>query len=367
MDLMTFISRIQTGDFLTAMALDPRTQFGVQPRPYLGPTVLPEVVVEENMYREQAIRYRTVIANDGSRYSPVQLKDSGELIGEFAVELGHQDIGRELTGRDYDALVNFLRRAGATATNPPMEAVAQMVNWVDHTILRALVELNEKQRWDAIVNASVVRLGDNGYRETVTYPNPTGHRVSAAGSWSNDTYDPFTDISGMIDMLSDKGYYVNRIISSRKVTRILARNTNIAGRSGRTVVLGGGATTYVGRASSADVNDMFVAEGMPSIEEYDLRYNTTTGTGRFIPEDAMIFLCTTGRDMTIDWGEETLFLSDVFGYHAVGRAVGQADPGRVIKMWSHDDKPPRIRAEGWQASLPVITEPEAIAVITDIT
>lgn len=367
MDLMTFISRIKSGDMLQAMALDPRTQFGVQPRPYLGPTVLPEVVVEENMYKEQAIRYRTVIANDGSRYSPVQLKDSGELIGEFSVELGHQDIGRELTGRDYDALVQFLRRAGDAATNPPMDAVAQMINWVDHTILRALIELNEKQRWDAIVNASVVRLGDNGYRETIAYPNPAGHRAAAAGVWSNDAYDPFNDISGMIDMLSDKGYYVNRLISSRRVTRILARNTNIAGRAGRTIVLGGGATTYVGRANAGDINDMFIAEGIPAIEEYDLRYNTTTGSARFIPDTCMIFLCTTGRDMTIDWGEQTMFLADTFGYHAIGRAVGQSDSGRVIKMWAHDDKPPRIRAEGWQASLPVLTEPEAIAVITGIS
>jgi hypothetical protein len=367
MDLMTFVSRIQTGNMLQAMVLDPRTQFGVPVRPYLGPSILPEILVPENMYKEQAIRYRTVIANDGSRYSPVQIKDSGDLIGEFSVELGHQDIGRELTGRDYDALVTFLRRSGATTDTPPMEATAQMINWVDHTIVRALVELNEKQRWDAIVNASVVRLGDNGYRETVSYPNPAGHRVAAAGAWSSDAYDPFDDISGMIDFLSDKGYYVDRLISSRKVTRILARNTNIAGRAGRTIVLGGGATTFVGRANDSDVNDMFVAEGIPPIETYDLRYNTSIGQSRFIPDDCMVFLCTTGRDMTLDWGEETLFLSNVFGYQAIGRAVGQDDPGRVVKMWAHDDKPPRIKAEGWQTSLPVLTEPEAIAVITGIS
>lgn len=367
MDLMTFISRIQTEGMLQVMALDPRTQFGAQPRDYLGPTVLPEILVGENMFKEQAIQYRTVIANDGSRYSPVQIKSTGELIGEFSVELGHQDIGRELTGRDYDALLAYLRRAGATATNPPMEATTQIINWVDQTILRALVELNEKQRWDALVSASVTRLGDNGYREVVSYPNPSGHRAAAGGTWSSDSYDPFDDIAGMVDMLADKGYYANRIISSRKVVRILARNSNIAGRAGRTVVLGGGATTYVGRANETDINDMFVAEGLPPIEQYDLQYNTAGGRGRFIPDDCMIILCTTGRDATIDWGEEQLFLSNTFGYHAIGRAVGQSDPGRVIKMWAHDDKPPRIRAEGWQASLPVITEPEAIAVITGIS
>lgn len=367
MDLMTFISRIQGEGMLQAVALDPRTQFGAQPREYLGPTILPEVLVPENMFKEQSIQYRTVIANDGSRYSPVQVKESGELIGEFSVELGHQDIGRELTGRDYDALVAYMRRSGASSGNMSMEAAAQVIDWVDHTVLRALVELNEKQRWEAIVNAQVVRLGDNGYRETVSYPNPAGHRVAAGGSWSSDAYDPFMDISGTIDMLSDKGYYVDRIIGSRRVVQMLARNTNIAGRAGRTIVLGGGATTYVGRASAGDVNQMFEAEGIPAIEQYDLRYNTATGASRFIPDNCLIFLATTGRDMSIDWGEDQMFLSNIFGYHAIGRAVGQAESGRVIKMWSHDDKPPRIRAEGWQASLPVITEPEAIAVITGIS
>jgi hypothetical protein len=55
------------------------------------------------------------------------------------------------------------------------------------------------------------------------------------------------------------------------------------------------------------------------------------------------------------------------GYTAIGRGAGQASNGRVIRAEAFDNKPPRIEAEGWQTALPVITEPEALAVISSIS
>jgi hypothetical protein len=37
-----------------------------------------------------------------------------------------------------------------------------------------------------------------------------------------------------------------------------------------------------------------------------------------------------------------------------------------VRAEHKEDKPPRIEAQGWQTSLPVITEPEAIGVLTGI-
>ena len=45
----------------------------------------------------------------------------------------------------------------------------------------------------------------------------------------------------------------------------------------------------------------------------------------------------------------------------------QAAPGRVIRSEAFESKPPRIEAEGWQTSLPVVTDPEAVAVIESIS
>jgi hypothetical protein len=81
----------------------------------------------------------------------------------------------------------------------------------------------------------------------------------------------------------------------------------------------------------------------------------------------MLFVSFTGQDRNIDLGDNDRVAAETLGYTAVGRGVGQAGPGRVVIANAFDDKPPRIHAEGWQTSLPVITEPEAIAVITDIS
>ena len=59
-------------------------------------------------------------------------------------------------------------------------------------------------------------------------------------------------------------------------------------------------------------------------------------------------------------------VENTIGYVGVGRAVGQRAPGRVVRVEAFNNKPPRIEAEGWQTTLPVIADPESIAVIKGI-
>lgn len=362
MDIAALVNQLMTDGTVRTLALNQRTQFGIQPRAYLGATLLPERTVSENAYREDSIRYRTVIANSGTRYSPSQKKGT-DIIGTFLVELGDSDIAVELTARDYDALIRLLQ------SNPTMEATAALTNFLDRKVTLALVEYNEKQRWDAIVDASVVRTGDNAYTETVTYSNPSGHRANAGGTWSSDAYDPFADILAMADLLEGKGYMVGRIITSRTVLSILSGNDKVKTRTGvATINTSGQIAATPGRAARDAINLSLERDGLPPIEIYDLQYRTQTGTGYFLSRAAFVMVATTGRDETIDLGDsEDLTLNDTLGYTAVGRPAGQPDPGRVIRMEAKEDKPPRIEAEGWQTSLPVITEPEGIAVIKAIS
>lgn len=362
MDLMTLLRDMENdAQGLKAIALNPLAQFGRAPRSYLGATILPEKPVEENAYREDNIRYRTIIANSGTRYSPSQ-KRAGDLIGSMLVELGESDILREFTGRDYDALVRMLMR------NDSMEGMAALTNWLDTSVNLGLVELLEKQRWDAIVSASVVRSGDNGYTETVSYSNPSGHRAAAGGTWSSDAYDPFADITAMADLLASKGYTVNRIITSRTVASILAGNDKVKARVGVAVVSASGQIQgAVGRASLDAINSALTRDGLPPMELYDLQYRTQSGSSFFLPRTVFVMLASTGRDEEYDAGDSVKLVTDTLGYTAVGRAVGQSEPGRYIRMEAKTDKPPRIIGEGWQTALPVITEPEAITVINTIS
>ena len=140
-------------------------------------------------------------------------------------------------------------------------------------------------------------------------------------------------------------------------------------RGGRINVQPAGLTNQpAGRATIDDLNGTFGSDGLPNLQLYDLQSRTQTGSSFYLPRDVMVLFATTGRDESIDRGDaEPLNLPNTLGYSAVGRAQGQSEPGRVIKVNAREDKKPySIAAEGWQTTLPVITEPEGIYVISGI-
>lgn len=359
--LASLLDAMRADGTIQTIAANRRAQFGRTGRNYVGTSLLPERLVPNNAFREESVRYRTVIANDGTRYSPTQLK-AGDLIGSFLVELGESDIARQFDSQMYDALLSYLM------TNQSMEAVASVTNWLDTTVNLALIEHSEKQRWQAIVDASVVRVGDNAYSEDVPYSNPAGHRAAESAPWSTDTTDIYADIIAMKQLLASKGYAVNRMFTSTNVLAIMAGNDTVKTRTNRVVVNASGQITSVGGSAARDEMDRaLMADGLPAIETYDLQYRTQEGTEYFLKRDVFVLVATTGQDESIDFGDQVELFPDTLGYLAIGRAAGQSAPGRVIQAEAKTDKPPRIEGEGWQTSLPVILHPEAIAVIHTIT
>jgi hypothetical protein len=249
-----------------------------------------------------------------------------------------------------------------------MAAVAQMTNWLDTTIVRALVEVLEVYRWQAIVDGVATLVGDNAYNDTVTYPTFADLRGAAGGNWSDNTYDPFTDIAARMQAMSNRGINAARFIMGRQAVNKMLNNTLVRTRVGRAVVSPTGQIKgTIGMATLADVNAALQADGIPPIELYDLMYQTEVGSKFFLRRDAAVLVGASGVDERIDLGGgqyETI--ENVIGYTGVGIAAGQATPGRYIRSVAQEDKPPRVEAEGWQTALPVITQPEAFAVITGI-
>jgi Phage major capsid protein E len=369
MDLGTLITQLISDGSFATLLLNPLAQFGRPTRRYIGATLLPERPVMENQYEELGIRYRTVIANAGTRYSPAQ-KKGNEIIGSFDVKLGHSDIANEFTGRDYDALIRLLQRIASGQSNLSENAIAAVTGWFDSTIVLALKEFNEKERWDAIVDAQVVRQGDNAFTETVNISNPAGHRVNALGQWSDDSYDPFDDIFAMAELLFSKGYTVNRIITGQDVIFKLGKNAKVRAAVGmHTVATAGGAVQQVaGRATPQQINAYMGENNLPPMEPYNLQYRRQDGTDYFLKRGTFVMVATTGRNEEIDRGDnEILTMENVIGYEAVGRAAGQAMPGPASDVKAQTDKPPRVEAQSWQTSFPVIVEPEAVGVIKEIT
>ena len=361
MDISTLIRTMERDGSLTSIAQNSRAQFGRRTRTYLGASLLPERLVQQNAYRENSVRYRTVIANDTARYSPVQIKQSG-LAGSMLVELGESDIGSPFTAEMYDTF------RGLLMTNQSMPAVAQLTNWADVTLNLPLVELNELQRWQAIVDAQVVRRGDGEYLDTVQYPNPSGHRVAQSAPWSTDTTDIFEQIFTMAELLKGKGFSLSRIITSTPVLSKMSLNDTVRTRTGvATINPAGQISATAGRATAEVINAILQRDDIPPIEVYNEMYRTQSGSGYFLKRDVMVFIAATGRDESIDLGDDEDLLPDTLGYMAIGRAAGQAGPGRVLRLEAFEDKPPRIDGQAWQTALPVITEPEAIGIVHSIT
>ncbi len=358
MDLLALFNRLMADGILARVAMDVGALFSDgRSRLFLGPSLLPERATE-NSFTDYGIRFRTVIANDGTRYSPAQLKTDEGFVGSVKVEVGHSDIARQFTGRDYDLFLALLQ------TKPEMEAVVQFLNWVDVEVNRALLDLNEKQRWQAIVAGQVLRKGDNGYTEL----------VAIAGQWSLDTYDPIPDILAGVDLLASKGYAVGRMISSRKVAGILGRNALVRQRGTATLSVSTAGQIQgrpPTRLAAPALNAVLQSEGLPDLEVYDEQYRDYAGPHRFLQEDALILTASTGRDeriarVNLQGSGSFDILTDTIGYTALGRPVGVPSAQRVIRAWPHDDKPPRVHAEGWQATIPVITEVESIWVASNI-
>lgn len=355
---------------------DPTAQFGTGEVPYLGATLLPERRVEDNVFREQGIKYKTFLAQAGSYYSPAQLNTAGEIVGSFLVELGKNDQADQVTAQTYKTLMALLR------DKRPRDALLAATRWFDFHILRPHLDLDEKYRWDAIIKAMVTRRGSNGYLETVDYPNPPGHRpppipsgtVATPTGWydTSGSYDPFEDVFAVADMMSRKGYSLSRILTgSRKIPSVLGRNPVVRERtSSVTFTADGDLSARPGRATATQINGYLGEESIPPIEIYNKTYFAREGNGSkeylYIPDNVLVFIGGTQQTEVLDLGQErgVLELENTLGYYALGTTAQDYRPGRTTNIEERNLYPGGMYAEAVSLTLPVIMEPEAIAILT---
>lgn len=366
MDINTLVDQLAGDGEFDRILRNPLAQFGTAQRPLLFARWLPERTVEENSYREEGLRYRTVIANNGTRYSPVQIKNS-VISGDFLVELGHSDIGSELKAKEYDALLKLISQAQGgvvgRGNKPTMEAIAQLTRWADATLTQPLAQKRELERAQAICDGTVTIKGDNGFEYAVELANPAGHRVTAnLSDWQDPDYPIYDDILAGVEFMASKGYTISSIMTGSTIRSYLSKNNDIKSRVGKVVVNATGQIMgATGRASLDQINEMFSEDGLPPITLYDTQYHTQSDSGYFLKRTDFVMAATTGRDETIDLGDdEPLVISNTLGYTAIGRPAGQNTPGPHVEVTAHRNKPPRIEGEAWQTSFPVQTEVEGI-------
>lgn len=364
MDILTLLEKAQ-GDIYKVVS-NPLAQIGPMGKPYIGLQLMPERLVDENQFTETRINYKTIVANDGTRYSPVQIK-GGVYVGEFDVKLRSSDIGSEFTGKDYDAVVKILKRY--TDDDFPMLAVIQLLKWVDKTVVQPLTVKNEKMVWECVVDALVKRSGDNGYQEDVPISNPSGHRAAAGGVWSDPSYNPLDDIYARASFLAGKGMKVRRQIAGTTVLNKILSNPKVQAAARGFIAVSGGA--LVGSENRLTLNGLnaFLGENeLPPIEKYDKTYHTQTSTEFFLKRDAFVQIAETDQTEEIPVADgDPLIIENTLGYVGIGTNSGESNPGRSIVTEAFSRKPKRIEGEGSQESFPVNQNPEAVGVIHTIT
>ena len=350
MDIQSLIQQMTTQNQFTRATNLPGLTLGLAARRYLGATVLPVRVVRENAFRDTSIAYRTVMANTGTRYSPVVI-EKGAMVGSMLVELGEIDIGSTFTAQEYDALVEIL---GAGRS---MEAQAELLQWAMRTLALPVQERLEKQRWEALDDAQVIREGANGYEEVVDYPNPAGHRISG-GSLLDPDIDPVEVLLTQQQLLASKGYETGRIITSLKAANLFARHPKVR------AAIGGEGSTVPVRVTRERVNEYLADNILPAIEVYDLTTRKRDGTVvRCKRENAMTLVADTGRDAQVDLPDDIRELPNTLGYAAIGRAAGQPTSGIVTLVEYRNKKPVGLYGESYATGGVVVQDPEAVAVV----
>jgi hypothetical protein len=368
MELRQLVDSMLDGDMFTRIVNNPMAQFGPKNRRYLGATLLPEEN-KLNAYKETYIQYRSNVANAGTRYSPPQMKGNA-LTGSMFVELAESDIAAEFSSQDYDTIMDLIKALpdNTALGEVPPQAMTLMFRWAEQMLLTPLLEFNEMCRWQAIVSAQVQLRGDNGFAENVVYSNPAGHRVNAGGQWSNSSYDPYADIQAGVQKLQDKGYNVSRMIGGLPVVQMLLRNAKIQQRMGMISIASGGVTGMPMNVTLQKLNNLLAEDGLPVIEQYDLQYRTQTSTSYFLARNVFVMAATTGRDTEIDFGDTAPWmLPNTLGYTGIGRPANRPSSGRAVVIEYNDKKGAPVTGEAWQTSLPVITNPEAIFVVGNIS
>lgn len=377
--LLTLATELKADGFFDRMMLNSLSQLGSVSmlnagRELMGAKLLPDEMKRRNEYKEQAVRYRTVVATDGTPYTPAQLV-KGAMVGSLIVELGHHDVKVEMDASQIEALEDLIQMEAESRGEASAELLAQqqLLNWVDTSVNLSLQFKKELQRWQAIVEAQVSRVFPGGTTETVSFPNPTGSRFDAGGAWSDNTYDPFEDIIAGCNRLWELGFNIAHFITSTPVVSKMALNEKIRTRAGY-LSTSGGAILPVGIAGYglAEVNSAIRRSSsgnntLPDIMTYDLQYPTQTGTSYFLPRNCFVIIGATGENRQLLVDERIFPLYNTLGYYAIGRVEGYKKSGPIIHVDTYDKKPVSIVGEGYLTGFPVITNPEAVVVIRNIS
>lgn len=335
-------------------------QYGTEAEPLVGADFLPQRLDARDQWRENfAGIIRGFVSDDSSAYSPPQIKHSGLQTGSFQIEQGSIKVASEFTAKDIEALIH----QGEFSED---NVYLRVLDWITQSLVLSAHRKAEIQRWQMIVNGVVRIAGLDGRLYDIPYPNPPQQRrtipsgtIAAPAGWYSDTYDPVADILAVKSFLVRSGRQIIRIIGDDQVTSALRNNDTMKDRLGGVVVSNGTLTTFRGEIEKNRIDDYFQNSlGIPPIEEFNTTYiNQNDQSFPYKSFGSLVFFT---RTQIRNPNGET---NNAIGYYARGRARGEIDPGIKVRIKYRDIDPVGLYGESITAGIPVLQDPNAIAVI----
>lgn len=370
-DLASLLDFLITNRYYPRIAGNLLSQWGPPGRRLLGADFMPPRVIEgigqDNTGEMERVHFYTVSAKDKTRHSPAPKVDGGQLFGSIRYKLGDSALLVEFDAARYDALMRYLN------SNQGMQAVAALEGFADTSVLQGLVEHDEFKVWEALTTGGYGRFGDNGYVELVNGPDLSGQFLEVVDDWSDPEKNPWPVIEERIQRLVNNGYEKAgiRVVLTDQVRQLLKSNPHTAIKAGKSMLVtsSSGAIQTQPISGIVDDNDIagvFRALGVQAPVAYDLRGFTPGHVQkRFFPEGSMLFIASTGVTEEVRWNvddpAEVQIVTDTVGVLGIGRANGQPGPGRQVRMRSFlDQTDARLEGEGWQATGPILMQPQAI-------
>lgn len=367
MDLITLARKMRDEGHFETVTRNPMNQFGDRNRNvfYLGATYLPEInSIRGNKYREEDIAFRPVIADDSTRYGTPMLKGRTEHV-YMDVEYGNIDARRAIEAHQMDSLNYILMNQGEAAARVEFLRIIRLLGEV------ALREKKELKRWQTIRNG-YGRYLTSGNIDKIEQPwnPPVTHRYDAGVDISDGAIDPIeTVIEPAIAILRDSGYECESIVCRDRPKRALANNPNTKENASSLTVTTSLQLAY-NRIQNPDTYlDPFMSNAdLPPIVTYDGYYYTQSGQKHFLEDTELIFFGRTPRIYPLSDPEQGRLLQfNNLGYYGIGTCQNRSSPGDVIKIKIiDDDKPDKIEVIADSTSSPIIQDPEAIVVVSNV-
>ncbi|OFN02628.1 hypothetical protein HMPREF2626_01580 [Aerococcus sp. HMSC062A02] len=179
-------------------------------------------------------------------------------------------------------------------SNAYKAVIDKIYNDIDAMVNAVNVRI-ERMRYEALATGKIV-LNENNVKYEINYGLEDKQKTDVATKWDDPNANILDDIFTIVDKMVAEGDQPQRILTSRKVVALLAKNEKL-----QKEILG---QYNSRRLSQNELNNFFTSQGLPVIGTEDRVYRAEDAAGRltthrYFADNKMVFLPGTAVGHTV--------------------------------------------------------------------